>query len=201
MLEIDHIVAKSKWGSDAVDNLLTTCFECNRGKWSSDIKKTWKEIYKTKIQDNLLAIRKMFYKERNKRFMGNIDEKTFKLLCIYINEQAWWDAYQWFIGEYLLFASGSLNLHPTKEQFQEAEKLFLTGWKVCDDILDVIAGDVIHQDLIPTIDEVFDSDNRTRTSDEDYTGKLNYKLTSIMSEREWYNPILYKFSLYHKLIK
>ena len=31
-LECDHIVARSNGGSDAVANLVTACFECNRGK-------------------------------------------------------------------------------------------------------------------------------------------------------------------------
>lgn len=32
VLEVDHIMPKSKGGSDDEDNLLTSCFECNRGK-------------------------------------------------------------------------------------------------------------------------------------------------------------------------
>jgi hypothetical protein len=32
MLEIDHIQPKSKNGSDEIDNLITSCFDCNRGK-------------------------------------------------------------------------------------------------------------------------------------------------------------------------
>lgn len=31
-LEIDHIVAKSQGGEDGVENLITACFDCNRGK-------------------------------------------------------------------------------------------------------------------------------------------------------------------------
>lgn len=32
VLEIDHIIPKSKGGSDIIDNLVTSCFNCNRGK-------------------------------------------------------------------------------------------------------------------------------------------------------------------------
>lgn len=32
VLEIDHIIPKSKGGSNAVDNLITSCSNCNRGK-------------------------------------------------------------------------------------------------------------------------------------------------------------------------
>lgn len=32
VLEVDHVHAKSRGGSDDIDNLLTSCFDCNRGK-------------------------------------------------------------------------------------------------------------------------------------------------------------------------
>ncbi|HEA21469.1 MAG TPA: HNH endonuclease [Pricia antarctica] len=32
ILEIDHLIPKSKGGSDDINNLLTSCFDCNRGK-------------------------------------------------------------------------------------------------------------------------------------------------------------------------
>lgn len=32
ILEVDHIKAKSKGGSEDINNLLTSCFDCNRGK-------------------------------------------------------------------------------------------------------------------------------------------------------------------------
>lgn len=32
VLELDHIMPRSKGGPDNVDNYITTCFECNRGK-------------------------------------------------------------------------------------------------------------------------------------------------------------------------
>ena len=32
VLEVDHIIPKSKSGSDDIDNLITSCFDCNRSK-------------------------------------------------------------------------------------------------------------------------------------------------------------------------
>lgn len=32
ILEIDHIIPKSKGGTDDINNLITSCFDCNRGK-------------------------------------------------------------------------------------------------------------------------------------------------------------------------
>jgi len=36
-LEVDHVVPKSKGGSDDPTNLVTSCFECNRGKSSASM--------------------------------------------------------------------------------------------------------------------------------------------------------------------
>ena len=32
VLEVDHIIPKSRGGTDEIDNLITSCRECNRGK-------------------------------------------------------------------------------------------------------------------------------------------------------------------------
>jgi hypothetical protein len=37
-LEIDHIKPKSKNGSDDINNLITSCFDCNRGKSNIELK-------------------------------------------------------------------------------------------------------------------------------------------------------------------
>lgn len=36
-LEVDHIIARSKGGSDDHSNLVTACFDCNRGKSAMDL--------------------------------------------------------------------------------------------------------------------------------------------------------------------
>jgi hypothetical protein len=48
VLEIDHIIPKSKGGRDDMENLITACFDCNRGKSSeelSDIPKIMKDKF------------------------------------------------------------------------------------------------------------------------------------------------------------
>ena len=37
VLEVDHIIPVSKDGSDEIDNLITSCFDCNRGKSDRDL--------------------------------------------------------------------------------------------------------------------------------------------------------------------
>jgi HNH endonuclease len=37
VLEVDHVVPKSGGGGDETENLVTSCFECNRGKGASSL--------------------------------------------------------------------------------------------------------------------------------------------------------------------
>jgi len=37
ILEVDHIIPVSKKGSDEIDNLITSCFDCNRGKSNREL--------------------------------------------------------------------------------------------------------------------------------------------------------------------
>jgi hypothetical protein len=37
ILEVDHIQPKSKGGKDDINNLITSCFDCNRGKSNRDL--------------------------------------------------------------------------------------------------------------------------------------------------------------------
>lgn len=48
ILEVDHIEPKSKGGSDYINNLLTACFDCNRGKSNKTLDKAC-----GKLVDNL----------------------------------------------------------------------------------------------------------------------------------------------------
>lgn len=36
-LEVDHVIPVSKGGSDEIENLVTSCFDCNRGKSNQEI--------------------------------------------------------------------------------------------------------------------------------------------------------------------
>lgn len=48
LLEIDHINPKSKGGEDDINNLLTSCFDCNRGKKAIPL-----DIIPSKLVENL----------------------------------------------------------------------------------------------------------------------------------------------------
>jgi hypothetical protein len=47
-LEVDHIEPKSKGGKDGIENLITACFDCNRGKKDIPLDKI-----PNKLQDNI----------------------------------------------------------------------------------------------------------------------------------------------------
>jgi len=52
VLELDHIIPKSKGGPDNIDNYITACFDCNRGKGKHSLDKI-----PVSISDNLQVIK------------------------------------------------------------------------------------------------------------------------------------------------
>ncbi len=44
VLECDHVVAVAKGGTDTMDNLVTACYDCNRGKSAKDVKHTKRDM-------------------------------------------------------------------------------------------------------------------------------------------------------------
>lgn len=67
-LEIDHIIAVSKGGTNDIDNLITACFDCNRGKSNIDLSSlpdsTSKKIELAKIaQAQYSEFRRLFKKQ------------------------------------------------------------------------------------------------------------------------------------------
>lgn len=65
ILEIDHIIPKKKKGKDDIQNLITSCFECNRGKGGTPLEKVF--IRKDLKEDlYILAERELQLKEYNR---------------------------------------------------------------------------------------------------------------------------------------
>jgi hypothetical protein len=78
MLEVDHIQPKSKKGKDDFNNLITSCFDCNRGKSNHELKQVPNSI---KTNTEIILERELQYKEYqkilskiNKRIQREIDE-------------------------------------------------------------------------------------------------------------------------------
>ncbi len=73
-LEIDHIQPKSKKGTNSIDNLITSCFDCNRGKSNRLLKDLPKTL---KIKYEELKEREIQYREYQK-LLNKIDKITQK---------------------------------------------------------------------------------------------------------------------------
>lgn len=78
VLEVDHIDPKSKGGKDDINNLLTACFDCNRGKKNIPLDKIPHQL-----QDNLEILRekeeqlkeyRKFAAKIEKRILQDIEE-------------------------------------------------------------------------------------------------------------------------------
>lgn len=54
-LEVDHIVPRSKGGSDIIENLVTACFDCNRGKSNKEIVAIDKSLTLANIENKALV--------------------------------------------------------------------------------------------------------------------------------------------------
>lgn len=78
VLEVDHIIPVSKGGKNRVDNLITACFDCNRGKSDGSLNVAPKSILdKADVLAEKMAQLKAFDKlQREKRKLeeGYIDE-------------------------------------------------------------------------------------------------------------------------------
>jgi CRISPR/Cas system Type II protein with McrA/HNH and RuvC-like nuclease domain len=78
VLEVDHIEPKSKGGQDHINNYITACFDCNRGKKNIPLDKIAPQL-----QQNLEVLRekeeqlkeyRKFVVKIEKRINGDIDE-------------------------------------------------------------------------------------------------------------------------------
>ncbi len=78
-LEVDHIIPKSRWWTDNIDNLITCCRECNMWKWNRSLDKT--EIWKDKVEDAETKLRKDFIDIWNRTWLWTINKDTYILLC------------------------------------------------------------------------------------------------------------------------
>jgi len=71
ILEIDHIKPKSKKGTDDINNLLTSCFDCNRGKSNIELKQIPSSLIENK---EVLLEREKQYLEYHK-LLARIDRR------------------------------------------------------------------------------------------------------------------------------
>ena len=77
ILEVDHIQPKSKDGKDDIENLLTACFNCNRGKRNISLDKIPNKLY-----ENLEILKqKEEQLKEYRKFILKIRERINKDIC------------------------------------------------------------------------------------------------------------------------
>jgi len=70
-LEIDHIIPKSKQGTDEINNLLTSCFSCNRGKSNTKL-----ERITPTLKENLTTVKEQQKQMRSyEKHLALIEQK------------------------------------------------------------------------------------------------------------------------------
>lgn len=78
VLEVDHIDPKSKGGKDGLDNLITACFDCNRGKRDIPLEKIPQQVCDNLevLQEKELQIKeyRKFVKKIERRLQADIAE-------------------------------------------------------------------------------------------------------------------------------
>jgi len=74
VLEADHIDPKSKGGKDCIDNLITSCFDCNRGKGATPL-----SSIPPKIEENM-ALRKEKEEQikEHRKLLSSIRRRTLR---------------------------------------------------------------------------------------------------------------------------
>jgi len=73
-LEVDHIHPKSKKGTDDINNLITACFDCNRGKTNIELKRIPNSL---KDNKEILEEKELQYIEYHK-VIAKIDRRVNK---------------------------------------------------------------------------------------------------------------------------
>lgn len=77
-LEIDHIQPKSKEGTDDIDNLITSCFDCNRGKSNIELERITpplkEKLEVLKEQEEQLQEYQKIVRKRERRVCKDIEK-------------------------------------------------------------------------------------------------------------------------------
>jgi len=197
-LEVDHIIPKSQWWKDTMDNLICCCRECNQWKWSDWIDQSHdKNLYKRKVNDTIYKLITYFYDKRNENELWTIWDKEKVLIRMYCTDCIKWDDWKRYLADL-----NCPRLHPDWFDWQNADIkkliiLFKNWWEFCDVVLEFLSGSNMIDGII---EEIKDDGSRSRdTSDwPDYSWKLNYKLTYFLAD--YWNKIR-PYTLYPKLLK
>jgi len=86
-LQIDHKIPTSKGWDNSLENLVTSCFECNIWKGDMDDKKVYEITKNTKKNDRQKKELDKFFEIWNNANYWSIDKNTMVLLSIFFKEK------------------------------------------------------------------------------------------------------------------
>lgn len=140
-LQVDHIVPVSNWWTSDINNLITSCFECNIGKWKKQIENSSSEILKIKLDQNVKKWIDTFFSIWNEAWFWVVDKKTIVLLSIFLKEELCLEEYILTIDQ-ALFYSKREELHNwwlvDTVKWKDIESLtneFNLWWDFCDEVI------------------------------------------------------------------
>ena len=129
ILEVDHIDPKSKDGTDDINNLITACFDCNRGKKDIPLNKI-----PSKIQENIEVLQEQeeqikAYRKFIRKIQTRQSRDYEKINSIYNEKFQGWSLSESFkIGSLKTFLS-KLPLHEVEEAMIIAANKFTKAGK------------------------------------------------------------------------
>ena len=115
ILEVDHIQPKSKSGKDDINNLITACFDCNRGKKNIELDKV-----PYQMQENLEALKEKEgqlreYRNYIKKIEKRTNDEIREINNIYNNQYKEWAFSDNFVNSSLRRFLQLLPVHSVKE--------------------------------------------------------------------------------------
>lgn len=140
-LQVDHIIPKSSWWTNDINNLTTSCFECNIGKWKKRIENSSAEILKIKMDQNVKKWIDTFFSIWNEAWFWVVDKKTITLLSIFLKEELNIDTYISIIDQSLFFSQRWDFDYWLSEivKWKDIESLineFKLWWEFCDEVIE-----------------------------------------------------------------
>jgi hypothetical protein len=140
-LEVDHIDPKSKGGKDDINNLITACFDCNRGKKNIPLTKA-----PLKLSENLEVLKEQEeqikeYRKFVKKIEMRVNKDIEEINSIYSQSFPGWAFSDRFKQVSL---KRFLNLLP-KEEIKESLELAIARMKNKDKVISYFCGICWHK--------------------------------------------------------
>ena len=191
MLEVDHIIPKNKWWLDTLDNLVTSCFDCNRWKWWTTLDEKERNNYKTDISETKYKAKNYLYTEWNSKYMWTICSKTSTLIKFYIDT---------------LVSDDEIDHLISIDNMQEIKNNSFETFIISPEYREYILSRLLScakEEIDEIIEITFDDKNWKWWCNWKYWWRLNYELTErlVPYYDEGKDYILRKFSLFPNIIK